>query len=787
MLFSYKQLSNIVDLTSVSPEELRKRLTFSGFEVEGMEKRAQATNLVIGHILTCEKHPDSDHLHLLTVDCGKDEGIKNIVCGAPNARKDLNVIVALPGAVLPAKGITIEKGVIRGQESDGMCCSLEELGVDKSILTDSQLAGIEELPADAKIGERDVLGYLGLDDTILDVNVLPNRPDCLSYIGLAREISSLLSLKMTTIPDFSAKLYPSLVEVESLTESCPRIDILSLSELDSFEKTPADVVSTLNSAGIRSISPIVDLGNYVMLLTGEPFNMYDADKKTERHYKVISDYSGDFTAFDGKKLALLPNDIVITDNDKTVCLAGICSGEGQMVSKDTKSVDIEAAVFYHANIRKTCNRLGISSPSAQLFSKERNPLLINESLAVLISLLPKFFRHFVISGYSSFNSVDQSRISFEFSLDKLNHRLGSSYTVGEVDKVLQAYRIMKKDNLLFPPIDRVDLLEQCDIEEEVFRYYGYEKINPSLVNFPLTLGGLNPAQDRKKKIGELLIGKGFDQILSFTLIDREMDEKIRVFSKDPAYRIKNPMTSDHEYVRTDLLTSMLSVISYNLSHQHENMKLFEISPIDTPKGNHLYLSLALVGKRKLTEDYQEVSYSFFDMKGIIESIMERLGIAKTRYRLSYSQNPSFIPLASADIYLGRDLVGTIGKIHPDVDKNETVLGELDLGYLVNLVTNKTLFHSFSLYPEVKRDLSFLMKDEVTYEKLKKTIMQTKNAFVKDVSLFDYFQDDKKDTYIGVSLTLGKEDGTLKDSEISLAVETVKSEVKTQLGLTLRGE
>lgn len=790
MLFSYNLLSTLVDLSAFTPATLRSRLTFAGFEVEGMEKVAEASNLIIGQVLTCEKHPDSDHLHVLTVDCGKEEGIKDIVCGAPNVRKDLKVIVALPGCVLPALGETIKRGVIRGKESDGMCCSLLELGVKKDTLplNSPSLNGIEELPSDAPIGERNVLAYLGLDDSVLDVNVLPNRPDCLSYIGLAREISSLTGAKLKEIPVFKNE-YSDHLTVKSETPHCPRFDALKIVSVVPKKETPLKIRRALEASGIRSLDPIVDLGNYAMLLTGQPFNMYDADKNPSDTYVVKEDYQGEMETFDGKKLSLIPGDLVVTDGSKPICLAGIMADKEQAVTSETKNIVVEAADFYHANIRHTSARLGLASASSQLFAKGRNPRMIDEAMAVIISLLPEFFASYKVTDYASYKGDIVENKPFEFSYDALNKRLGSSYTKEEIDTVIKAYRLSFVDgNKLLAPIDRVDLNEQCDIDEEVFRFYPADKITPSLEGFPLTHGSLTYAQKEKREIRELLIARGFSEILSFTLVDEKMDSELRVFSNEPSYRVKNPMTKDHEFVRSDLLSSMLATVHYNVSHQHEDLALFEISDMDTPKGNHLYLSLALRGEKMTAEKYGAQPYDFFDMKGVIEAIFARLGIPSTRYKLSYSKNPYFHPGASADIRMGKDLVGTFGQLHPSYEKDKVFLAELDLGYLLGLKSSKTKFVPFSSYPLVRRDLSFEMNGKVTYEELKKEILHVKNSYVQEVYYFDDFTD--KETgkeYLGVSLLLGKEDGTLKDKEINASLEAVKTTVRERLGLKLRGE
>ncbi|MFA6829541.1 MAG: phenylalanine--tRNA ligase subunit beta [Bacilli bacterium] len=788
MLFSYKLLSKLVDLSSTDCEAIRKRLTFSGFEVEGIQKMAQASSLVIGKIIQCEKHPDSDHLHCLLVDLGHDLGIKKIVCGAPNAREGIKVIVALPGAVLPAIGETIKPGVIRGQESNGMCCSLVELGVDKELLSPEQINGIEELSADAPVGETDVLGYLGLDDTIFDINVLPNRPDCLSYLGIAREISSLTSLPLAPVPAFDSSAFSQKMDPLSLSDRCSRFDIIRVTDVEPKSDTPEDIKRFLQASGIRPISPIVDLGNYAMLLTGQPFNMYDADKNKEGKYVVKDDYCGDFVSFDDKTYLLKNEDLVVTDGNSPLCLGGIMAGKKACVDASTKNFDIEAAIFYHANIRHTSSRIGLSSPSSQLFAKERNPLMVDEALAVIISYLPKFLEKYTLTGYGSFNSVSTEIKPVSFSLSALNHRLGSQYTEDEVNHVLNSYRIRREGSKLYAPLDRVDLLEQCDIEEEVFRYYGSEKLIPSLDNYPITQGGLTPEQKMKRQIRNLLIDKGFDEMICYTLINEKMDKMIRVFDDGEGYHLINPMTKDHEIVRSDLLPSLLEVADFNIAHSNNNFCLYEISDVDNRKGSHLYLSLAMHGKETLTEGFMERPYSFEDIKGAIEAIFDRLGISKTRYRLAYSKNPAFHPYCSADIIMGRDMVGTFGTLHPNVRKDSIFVAEIDLGYLFSLKGLKSKFQAFNSDTKVRRDLSFGITDSVTYAKLVSTISSVRDTYLDHVEMFDDFVDKATGKeYLGVSLYFSKSGSTLKGEEIDNSLDKIITAVKTSLGLTLRGE
>lgn len=790
MLFSYHLLSKLVDLSKVDPKTLRDRLTFSGFEVEDMKPLAEASKLCIGKILTCEKHPDSDHLHLLTVDLGDELGIKNIVCGAPNARVGLKVIVALEGCVLPALNTTIKKGKIRGYESDGMCCSLIELGISADDLDENSPSrnGIEELSDDAVVGNRDVLSYLGLDDTVFDINVLPNRPDCLSYFGMAREISALLSLPMKEIRHFDLSKVEKKLEVVSNTDACSRFDILRIADVKVKNETPKQIRNYLSASGIRPVSPIVDLGNFCMLLSGQPFNMYDALKNSDGLYTVVDDVESKVETFDHKELDLKKDDIVVLHDSLPVSLAGIMSLLPGCITDSTEDFDIEAGIFYHVNVRHTCSRLGLSSPSSQLFSKERNPLMVDEALDIMILLLDQFLSSYRIEAYGSFRKQDEPVHPVEFSLEKLNHRLGSSYTEEEVDKVLECYRIVRKGNLLYPPKDRVDLLEQCDIDEEVYRYYGSSRLTPTMVGYPITEGGLSPLQKKKREIREMLVSKGFMEILSYTLIDEKMDHLIRVFTKEDGYRLINPMTKDHEIVRSDLLPSMLETMDYNITHNNPDLKLFEISNVDNPKkGSSLVLSVGLLGRKFECDECHLLPFDFFDLKGVCMDVFSLIGIPETRYRIQYSKNPAFHPFASVDVYVGKDFVGTYGRVHPTLRKDNVYLLELDLGYLLSLKGLKTKFTRFSTETMVRRDLSFLMKEDVSYRKLIDTVKSVKDTKLDHIALFDDFKDENSNTYLGISLYFQREGKTLKGEEIDDSLNRIVQAVKSNLGLKLRGE
>lgn len=792
MKFSLNYLKKLVDLSSISTEELVKRLTFASFEVEEVLKPALATNLVIGKIIECEKHPKSDHLHLLKVDCGLKYGIKDIVCGAPNARVGIKVIVALPGANLSKIGVIIKESEILGYHSSGMCCSLVELGVDKSLLSTKQIEGIEEVNPLVEIGSENVLQILGLDDTILDINVLPNRLDCLSYLFMAKEIAALFNLKTISLKktDIST-ISKSSLKVTSKTSYCKKISLLIIKDITKLNSTPNEIKEMLNASGIRSISPIVDLGNYIMLLTGQPVNMYDLDL-IDGDVLVSSDVNDEFTSFDNKKYQLQKDDIVIKDSKKDICLAGIIASSTSLISEQSKSIAIEFASFYHANIRHTAKRLGLSSYSQQLFAKGVNPYMIDDVISLSIDIINSFIAEYKSMEITSFSNIDELDNKFDYSLSLTNSRLGSDYTLKEAIDLFSLYNIkwIVKDNenefTLYPPIYRLDLKEQCDIDEELFRYYSASRIKLNLDNFNATKGELSVEKIEENKIRNLLISKGLYEIVSYTLIDEKKDKLIRVFDNDESYKVINPMTKDHEIIRSDLLPSMLEVISYNLNHFNKDFALFEISQMDLKdKENSTYLSIALVGNKKTQDNFNLLPYDFYDMKGIIISILNKLGINENRYALDVSKVDCFNPYCCADLLVNKKKVGSFGKIHPSLISENIFLCEINLSYLISLPGRNVKYKAIDESPLIRRDLSFLLKDNVTYLDIKNAILKDKDKYLKDVKFFDLFTSNDGSKYLGISLYMSKDNETMSDSEITNCFNKAIEAVINKLGLQLR--
>lgn len=783
MLHSYNLLNEFIEIYDLTAEEIAHKLTFSGFEVEGFHPLVRASHIVSGRIISCENHPDSDHLHLLKVDCGKF-GVQDIVCGAPNARLGLYVLVALPGAELPAIGATIKKGVIRGQESNGMCCSLLELGIEKSVLSENSpsLNGIEELPEDVELGDEKILEHLGLVDYLFDINILANRPDCLSVYGMAKELAAILDRPLRNIELPSLGNLESRIEVSSKTDSCKAFSLL---EISSFieGKTPLKMVRYLQAMGIRSINLIVDIGNFSMLLTGQPLHMYDLSKMKSDRFVVKDDYEGNFLALDNKEYDLIKGDIVVTDGNEPLCLGGVMGGKNVECDDNTSHIGIEAAYFYHAAVRHTVNRTGLASDSSARFIKGVNPHLLNMSLAFTLKLITALSPATKILSYTSYSKVEEYNSNIEYTLSYINHRLGSSFTQEEIDDVLRRIRVERKEDKLYPPYDRLDLKEMCDITEEVFRLNDPSRIVPSLDCLPIVHGSLTEEQVKRRRIREHLVENGFLETLTYALVDADKINEWSVFNNSDPYTILNPMTADHMYVRTDLLPSLVEVAEYNIAHKNSDFDLFEVSSIDLKKGSKTYLALVMSGKRNAQGQLNNVNKDFYDIKGAIVSVFELLGINNKRYSLIPSKNPCFHPGRSADIFVGKDIIGSFGELHPTINKHGLLAGEIDLNQVYAIKSGKTKFASFSVFPTVTRDLSFTCPRDLEAQTLIDCVQKSGGQLVKSVDVFDVYEKEEVKS-IAITIVLSG-DHTLTESEIQETINNIIEKTKLNLKVSLK--
>ena len=789
MKVSLNWLAKYIDLSSFSAEQIANKLTFAGIEVDSVTPLAKASGLVIGEILSCEKHPDSDHLHVLKVDEGKEWGVHQIVCGAPNARKGLKVIVAREGAVLPE--VTIQKGVIRGVESDGMCCSLLELGVDKKFLSEKQISGIEELPNDAPVGEKEVLKYLGLDDVIFDLELLANRGDLLSVWNIARELSAILNLPYKLEKFDEIEETDDSFVVKSESDKCP-IFHAALAKGVTIKESPKWLKEALLSEGVRSINNIVDIGNYVMLLTGEPVNMYDLDALKGKELLVSDDYEGEFIAMDERSFHLQKGDLVVSSKGKPMCLAGIMTSKEAAVSEKSKNILIECALFNGASIRHTSNRLGLVSDSSSRFVKGVSSEIQKIALEAIVSFVKELCEPKEIVGLKPYDVYKHQERKILTSASYINARLGTSFDEDAILETLSqdhiAIRKLDKDRFeAIIPSFRNDLKEKEDLSEEVIRLLGYENIVSKLPTLPLNgKGGLTEMQKDVRSIRTFLRNNGVSETITYSLRKKEEENAFLDLGQYEHYRLLNPLLEERKSLRTSLLTSLLEVSSYNLSRQEKDFALFEISDVDAKNYQGKRLAVLLSGEEPLQGELVRRPYDFYSAKGYLEGVLNLLKISMNRFKKDEKVGEEWHPYRSERLLLGKKAIAVYGELHPSfkeklgLPKGPLALLEIDLGELLSLRVSMDKATVPPRFPSLTRDLAFLIDKKVSYEEVRSAIARLDKRIEK-VSLFDLYEGDKiglEKKSMALHITLRKEDGTLLDSESKEVMDKIVALLKT---------
>ena len=794
MLVSLKEVGKYVDLNGLTPEEIANKLTDAGIEVEEIKYLSTATNLVIGEVLSSINHPSSDHLHLCKVDI-KDE-ILDIVCGAPNCRKGLKVIVAKVGSKL--LGGEIKESIIRGEPSKGMLCSLKELGVEDKYLTLEQINGIEELPSDAKVGDTNVLSYLGLDDVILNLKLLANRSDCLAIYNISREIGALFN-RQVNIPTYNDKIdYPIDFKVGSTTSKC-KVFTGTLFKNITVKESPRWLKEFLRSEGIRSINNVVDIGNYIMLLTGQPVHMYDFDKLPAKELIVKDNFDIDVVALDQKTYHILPNDLIVSSNDVPVCIGGIMGLKNVEVDENTKNIILEVASFYGANVRKTSARLGLSSDSSLRYVKGVDTLNVKNVINLANHLFKEIIGVKEISSSAIYNVDERKLVTLDCSVDYINKRLATKFNFDEIKEVLTKlyFKVENIDNNNFkvtPPSFRIDVETKADISEEIIRYKGFSYIEESLPVMETTIGGRSLEQEKVNVLKEYLLNIGLNEVLTYTLLNESDNNKFNYLNNDEAYKILNPLTEDHKYVRRNLLSSMLNVTEYNLSHLNRNFGLFEISKCESKNNHETHLAISLSGEKYGIDLYQSKKYDVLDLKGILLAILNLFNISSSRIKFeTLSDSKEFHPYRSLKVYLDNKLIGVLGEVHPKIkehfnfNKDSLCLLELNLTKLFNTKTSNNKSVEYSKYPLVSRDYALLVDEDVAYQNIVKELKKASN-YIKNIELFDLFKGNnikEGKVSIALSITLEKLDNTFTNEEINQIDAKVKDVIVNKIKGELR--
>lgn len=782
MRLSRKFLNDYIDTSSINTEDLATKLVSLGHEYDEIKKVCASNNLVVGKVLSCAKMDGSDHLHLCKVDV-KDE-ILQIVCGAPNVKENIYVIVALPGAVLP--GGVIKETNILGVSSRGMLCSLHELGVDKNFLPEEN--GIYIIDKDVKVGE-DALKALDLDDEIIDFDVTPNRVDLNSVIGFARESSIFLDEKVNESVSVFAETGDINDEIKMHVETSKApLYSLRLVKNVKLSESPFFIKSRLMASGLRPINNIVDISNFVMLEYGQPLHFFDYDKIKEG-ITVKEAIGGEkIVTLDDHEKTLEEGDIVITSGDDIIALAGVMGCKNTMVTETTKNILIEAAIFDKYTIRKTAKRLNLLSDAAKCFIKGLNSIDTYKALDRAADLLHKYAGGDVIKGIESHDLCDKEIKKVTINRDKINKVLSLNLSEAEILDILDRLNFKAtSSNDTFKievPYYRLDVAIPEDIIEEIARVHGINNILPTLPNINNTKGGIKPSLKRFRELRNRLISLGFNEVINYTLVNKK---ELDIFYTNDAYKVLSPMTDDHEYTRNSLIPSLYRNIETNMAYKDADLAFIEMSEIYEKKGMKHLLSGAMIGSLMVSEvDKINIEHNYYYLKGVMTNLLEYAGFSN-RYTFERASIKGFHPYQAEYIKVNNEIIGVMGSLDPRIFKEKAYAFELDLDkiYAINIGPIKD--KGTSIYPAISKDLAFLMPKDVPYEEIYTTIKNAAGSVAESINLFDLYIGDKIDKDLksmAFNIKFRDKDKTLTLDDVKEIIDNIISKCEKK-GFTLR--
>lgn len=782
MLVSYKWLKELVDI-DVSSAELAEKMSTTGIEVEGVEVPAEGlSKLVVGHVLSCEDVPET-HLHLCQVDTGDDEP-RQIVCGAPNVQAGINVIVAIPGARI-ADNYKIKKGKIRGMESLGMICSLQELGLPDAIIPKEFSEGIQILPDNAIPGDS-IFSYLDLDDEIIELSITPNRADALSMRGVAHEVAAIYGKELkfpVKIPQESSKATSDLISVA--IESDKVLTYASrVVENVTVQASPQWLQNRLMNAGIRPINNVVDVTNYVLLYFGQPMHAFDFNKFESGDLLARQARNGEkIVTLDGEERDLIDQDIVITVNDKPVALAGVMGGKATEIDSHSQTVVLEAAVFDGKAIRKTSGRLNLRSESSSRFEKGVNYDTVIEALDFAAAMLEELAGGQVLAGYLQAGQVPTEPVQVLTTLDYVNVRLGTNLAYSDIEDVFAKLGFgLAGDAQAFTvsvPRRRWDISIQADLVEEIARIYGYDKLPTTLPEAGGTAGELTASQLLRRRVRAIAEGAGLTEIISYALTT---PEKAQAFAIESSHltELMWPMTIERSALRQNIVSGMLDTIAYNVARKQKNLAIYEIGKVfeqnadpkvDLPNERDTF-AFALTGL-VAEKDFQTqaTAVDFYYAKGILESLFSKLNLKVTF--VAEKDMASMHPGRTARILLGEETIGFLGQVHPqvanDYDIPETYVAELNLQAIEANMASTQIFTEISKQPAVSRDIALLVDDQLSHQDIVTIIEGLGLKYLESIKLFDVYaganiEPGKKS--MAYSLTFQNPQESLRDEEVA---------------------
>lgn len=785
-MISLNWVKDYVDLNGIDLKELAVDITKAGVNVEKVITN-HIDNLVIGEVVECYDHPNSDHLHVCKVNIGTTT--TQIVCGAPNVRAGIKVIVSLPGAVLPG-GNEIKAGKIRGEESNGMICALFELGLEEKT-EENYNKGIHELPSDAPVG-ADPLEYLGLDDTIYELDVHKHRNnDCYYHIGFAYEIATILNEKVTLPCRDYKETTDSIKNHFSLSVETPKCPLYLAKMVTGVEikESPDFIKKRLISAGMRPINNVVDISNYVMLEFGQPMHFFDKDKLGDTVLVRDAKDGEEIITLDNKLRTLTSNDIVITNGKIPVCIAGVMGGLNTDVDDTTKNILIESAIFDPISIRYTANNLNLKSEASIRYGKGLNYEYTFMALDRACHLLEKYANAKVLKDTVSHDKIDKTPKVVTFKSSEINKMLGITISESAVESELDRldFKYTKEGDIFTCTIPnrRLDIEPFVnDIAEEIGRLYGYQNLVSTLPVVPMRKGEYVGDVKYRKLISKRLRSLGLNEVKTYTLVSPTEASLLNYEAKEKV-TLPNPMSVDKSIVRTTLLPSLLNIYDYNKARKVENIFIYEISKTyDSAYNEDTKIAILMKGTYLGSSWSQnKINTDFYLAKGIVENILDYLGL-KNRYTYVVSPINDMHPGISAKILLDREEIGIIGRIHPSIKKDDIYLIELSLNKLIKPV-KKIKYKESSKYPEIKKDVSFIVDNNTTCKTLEDTIKKSGGRLLADISLFDVYHDNNNEKSLAFSLTFKDNEKTLTDEEVMTIFNKIITDVTIKCNAKLK--
>ncbi|WP_419881877.1 phenylalanine--tRNA ligase subunit beta [Peribacillus sp. B-H-3] len=804
MFVSYKWLQDYVDLSGITPDELAEKITKSGIEVEGVEKKSEGiSGVVIGHVLEKEQHPNADKLNKCQVDVGGENPIQ-IICGAPNVDKGQKVAVATVGAVLPGN-FKIKKAKLRGEESNGMICSLQELGIESKLISKDYATGIYVFPNDVKVGEN-ALEYLGLDDAVLELGLTPNRSDCLSMIGVAYEVAAILGREVKW-PEISAEETDEKASgLLTVQVEAPEDNPLYVAKIIKNVKvgpSPLWLQGRLMASGIRPHNNVVDITNYILLEYGQPLHAFDYDRLGSKEIIVRRAHDGEkIVTLDDAERTLTPDHLVITNGKEPVAIAGVMGGANSEVKNDTVTVILESAYFSGAVVRKTSKDHSLRSEASARFEKGVDPERVRQAAERAAGLIAQYANGTVLAGSVEHDTLTAEPAVVSITLQKINSLLGTELQASEVVSIFERLQFqVSEDNGTFTvtvPTRRGDITIEADLIEEVARLYGYDYLPTTLPVSASAPGGLTDYQLKRRMMRRVLEGAGLYQAVTYSLTSEEKSAQFAL-SKRESIRLAMPMSEERSQLRLSIVPQLLEVLKYNSARQNDSLALYEIGSVflkkegeDLPEERE-HLAGAITGLWESNPwQGEKKPADFYVAKGILETAFAALGL-EGQISFKQAEIADMHPGRTAQVLLNEEVIGFVGQVHPtlqkELDLKETYVFELSFKALAEASGTPVSYSMIPRFPSITRDIALVCDSETAAGDIQQAIAKAGGKLLKEVNVFDLYEGERMEPgkkSLAYSLKYFDPERTLTDEDVTKAHEKVLSAVKEQFGAELRG-